>query len=106
MPSSSARIVDVRVSDKTGNGEQDIRSEIIRGLQRPAGQKTLPTLLLYNETGLRIYDEITTEADQYYLFGAEENILKTHGDDIVGAMHSRSEGKLEGEEVVVELGAG
>lgn len=106
MPSSRAQIIDVRVNDKAQNGEQDIRREILAGLAQPTGQKTLPTLLLYNEAGLRIYDEITTDAEQYYLFGAEESILKTFGDDIVQAMHSASGGKLGGDEVVVELGAG
>ena len=106
MSSSRIQILDVRVDDEAQNGEQDIRSQVIAGLARPTGQKSLPTVLLYNETGLRIYDEITTDADEYYLFGAEESLLKNQGDNIVKAMHSGSEGKLGADEVVVELGAG
>ncbi|THH16530.1 hypothetical protein EW146_g4127 [Bondarzewia mesenterica] len=103
MSAPKAEIIDVRVNDKARNGEVDMRSEIISGLSRPAGHRSLPTLLLYDERGLRIYDKITTEADEYYLFAAEENILRGHADDIVHVMH---EGKLGKEEVVLELGAG
>lgn len=106
MP-SAADIIDVRTrclsdasSDDADNG---VIAAIISGLSKPAHQRTLPTLLLYTETGLRIYDELTTKATEYYLFGAEEEILKKHGDEIVKTMHSR--GCIEGESVV-ELGAG
>ncbi|KAI0260686.1 DUF323 domain-containing protein [Gloeopeniophorella convolvens] len=106
----STRIVDVRLSDKTPNGEAGIRSEIIRGLSLPVGQKTLPTLLLYDEEGLRIYDDITTHADEYYLFPAEENILKNHAEDIVRIMHTLAheagEQRPNSESIVLELGAG
>lgn len=53
---------------------------------------------------MRIYDDITTQASEYYLFGAEEQILKDRGDEIVRAMHSRPEAAED--EIVVELGAG
>lgn len=82
-----------------------IRDDIIAGLSKPVGEKTIPTLLLYDEQGLRIYDEITTDAHEYYLFPAEEEILKNKADEIVSAMHSgNTQGSVE--EVVVELGAG
>ena len=106
MTLSSDRIVDVRVKDKAQNGETDIRQDILTGLSKPAGHKTLPTLLLYDERGLRIYDKITTEADEYYLFAAEENILKSRADDIVQVMHAHAGGGVGAEEVVLELGAG
>lgn len=61
-------------------------------------------MLLYDERGLRLYDDITTAAPEYYLFGAEEQILKKHSDDIVQCMHSR--GLKQSDEVVLELGAG
>ncbi|KAI0043936.1 DUF323 domain-containing protein [Auriscalpium vulgare] len=106
MSASTVQIVDVRVNDTSDNGEADIRSEILAGLGRPEGQRKLPTLLLYDEQGLRIYDDITTEADEYYLFPAEENILKTHASKIVDIMHMRDDDALPAESVVVELGAG
>ena len=104
----SPRIVDVRLNDYAPNGESNIRVDVIKGLSLPNGQKTLPTLLLYDEEGLRIYDEITVHADEYYLYPAEENILKNHANEIVQIMHNRPEGVGQGlvESVVLELGAG
>nr|QBB19872.1 methyltransferase and sulfoxide synthase [Flammulina velutipes] len=61
-------------------------------------------MLLYDEQGLRLYDAITTEAPEYYLFGAEEEILKTRADDIVRVMHAGA--GLSAGEVVLELGSG
>lgn len=104
----SAHIIDVRLDHKTSNGEVNIRDEIVKGLSQPAGQKILPQLLLYDEEGLSIYDEITTQADEYYVFPAEETLLKRHANDIVQIMQGRHENKdnqpIEG--VVLELGAG
>lgn len=89
----------------SGAAGNDICSEIVSGLVRPAGEKRLPTMLLYDEQGLRLYDDITTKAPEYYLFGAEEEILKNHADDIVRTMHHGNEEIFE-HEVVLELGAG
>jgi L-histidine Nalpha-methyltransferase / hercynylcysteine S-oxide synthase len=100
----SSRILDVRLNNKTSNGEVNIRDEIIKGLSRPAGQKILPQLLLYDDEGLRIFDEITTDVDDYYVFPAEENLLKRHAGDIVRIMHGKEDQPMEG--VVLELGAG
>jgi uncharacterized SAM-dependent methyltransferase len=83
----------------------DILRLVDEGLSRPTGEKTLPTILLYDERGLRLYDALTTHAADYYLFGAEEQILKDHADDIVEVMHSASGGAVT-DEVVLELGAG
>lgn len=75
------------------------------GLSRPLGEKELPTILLYDERGLRLYDDITTGAPEYYLFGAEEQILKDSANDIVKIMHG-STNEVVSDEVVLELGAG
>lgn len=75
---------------------------IIDGLSKPPGMRSLPTLLLYNERGLRLYDDITTKVPEYYLFGCEEQILTDYADDIVNTMGA---GRRDGE-VVIELGAG
>ena len=100
-------IIDVRTQNPQGTSSGDVDNgvpaAIVSGLSRPAHQRNLPTLLLYSETGLRFYDELTTKAADYYPFGAEEGILKKHGEEIVRTMHSR--GCVEGESVV-ELGAG
>lgn len=105
--SSSIDIVDIR-GQQISDGEEPngpLRREIIQGLTRPHGSKTLPTLLLYNEHGLRLYDRITTDAPEYYLFPAEEQILKEHAGEIVQFIHGQCGQEVMGE-VVVELGAG
>ena len=100
----SAHVIDVRLNKESSNGEVNFRDEVVKGLARPAGQKILPTILLYDEEGLRIYDEITTRADDYYLFPAEENLLKRHAHDIVQVMYGTEDQSTES--VVLELGAG
>lgn len=99
-------IVDVRKHAVATNPDASpLRDDILKGLSMPVGEKYLPTMLLYDERGLRLYDSITTEAPEYYLFPAEEEILKRHGDDIVRFMHAPNSGKV-GRETVIELGAG
>ena len=105
MAGTLVDIIDVRGKHAAVNGAtKTMREQIIAGLSKPAGQKTLPTMLLYDERGLRLYDAITTSAEEYYLFPAEEEILKNHSDEIVRFMHSGAE--VCGSETVVELGAG
>ncbi|KAM5531301.1 hypothetical protein V8D89_015016 [Ganoderma adspersum] len=104
-PANTVRILDIRARAEPSPGSS-IRNQILSGLAQPVGHKMLPTLLLYDERGLRIYDEITTDASEYYLFPAEEKILKNKADEIVRVMHSGvGDGDLA-DEVVVELGAG
>jgi L-histidine Nalpha-methyltransferase / hercynylcysteine S-oxide synthase len=103
----SPRIFDVRLNDNASNGETNLHDEIVKGLSRPFDQKTLPTVLLYDAKGLRIYDEITTDAKEYYLFPAEENLFKGHAHDIVKVMNNQNERDNQHvESVVLELGAG
>ena len=101
-----ADILDVRMHETVAHDKNEICDQILKGLTKLVGHKSLPTLLLYDETGLRLYDDITTEAPEYYLFGAEENILKSHADEIVRVMHSRDGGEVNRGEIVLELGAG
>ena len=71
----------------------------IRDMLSPAkGQeKRLPTLLLYNERGLRLFEDITY-LDEYYLTNAEIEILKRNADHIAEDVQAGS--------LVVELGSG
>ena len=80
-----------------------LRDDILKGLTKDPNNRTLPTMLLYDETGLRLYDDITTQVHEYYLFPAEESILKEKSDEIVLAMCGTQ--RAEGESVL-ELGAG
>ena len=94
-------IIDLRSRSSDG---LDIAQQLRDGLSRPPGHKRIPTMLLYDERGLKLYDELTTEAPEYYLFPVEEEILKNKADDIVRTMHREAENFSD--EVVVELGAG
>ncbi|TCD60398.1 hypothetical protein EIP91_010236 [Steccherinum ochraceum] len=110
-PHHPADIIDIRAHALSGTdrGNTDVfnlRDQILRGLSAPRGEKTLTTLLLYDEEGLRLYDQITTQAPEYYLFAAEEAILKNHGDKIAQYMHAANAGAEIRGESLVELGAG
>ena len=99
-------IIDIRSKvASVGEDTVSMRKQIIDGLSLPAGHKTLPTMLLYDTHGLRLYDKITTDAPEYYLFPAEEQILRDHADEIVRYMHAGVHGQYE-QESIVELGAG
>ena len=85
----------------------DIRSGVldtdmvdaIQTMLRPSeGQiRSLPTLLLYDEKGLQLFEDITYLED-YYLTNAEIEVLQTHAEEMVKSV---SPGSL-----VVELGSG
>ncbi|WVR04710.1 hypothetical protein IAU60_001721 [Kwoniella sp. DSM 27419] len=51
-----------------------------------AYKRSVPTVVLYDEQGLRLYDQITSHATEYYLFQDELNLLKEHGDEIARSM--------------------
>lgn len=109
-------IVDVRIrhfdrdynsEDDSSNGTQ-LGQQIVSGLSNPVGEKTVPTMLLYDERGLRLYDRLTLECPEYYLFPAEEAILRTCAREIVEVMCSRDveTDAVTPSPVVLELGAG
>ena len=96
-------IIDIRAKRGRANDSPTLRDQIVAGLSKPTGEKTLPTILVYDERGLRLFDDISQKAPEYYLFPAEESILKQHGAEIAQAM--RGSGSI-GEETLIELGAG
>jgi uncharacterized SAM-dependent methyltransferase len=84
-------------------------------LKPEVGQKKLPTLLLYDERGLQLFEEVSlkssgdlhnfqanrkqiTYLEEYYLTNAEISVLQTSSDNIAKAIPSGS--------MVVELGSG
>ena len=71
----------------------------IREKLRPAKgrEKRLPTLLLYDERGLKIFEDITY-LEEYYLTNAEIEVLTTHATKIAESIHEGS--------MIVELGSG
>lgn len=101
------QILDARKDETDNNGVASTKSQIFDGLSKPDGEKRLPTMLLYDEQGLKLYDDITTKCHEYYLFLAEEQIVKNHAEDIVSLMHKGTTGQAwKGRSAVVELGAG
>lgn len=87
-------IIDIR-SDTTGF---ELKKLIISGLNPVNGEeKTLPTLLLYDDDGLRLFEEITY-LDEYYLTEEEIAILGTYAHQIAERIPDGSN--------IVELGSG
>jgi len=77
--------------------EISLKDEILNSLNPQEGPKRLPTLLLYDERGLQLFEEITY-LDEYYLTNAEIEVLRSYARNIAEAIPSGS--------MVVELGSG
>ncbi|KAH7089271.1 hypothetical protein FB567DRAFT_591382 [Paraphoma chrysanthemicola] len=91
---TKAEIIDIRV-DTAHSG---VLADISSGLRPKAGcEKKLPTLLLYDEAGLRLFEDITY-LDEYYLTNAEIEVLENYADEIAQRIQPGS--------VLVELGSG
>lgn len=88
-------IIDIR-SDAAGI---ELKQLIHTGLkaQDRSGEKTLPTLLLYDTKGLKLFEQITY-LDEYYLTGEEIQVLETHADRIAERIPTNA--------LIVELGSG
>lgn len=88
------RIIDIR-SEKLDISLED---EILKGLVGKAeGEKSMPTLLLYSEEGLKLFEEITY-LDEYYLTNTEIGILDKWSASIAE--------RIEDGSILVELGSG
>ncbi|KDQ20887.1 hypothetical protein BOTBODRAFT_100423 [Botryobasidium botryosum FD-172 SS1] len=90
------------------DGPDTQRENLIASLTAPINKKSLPTHLLYDDRGLELYDDITTQIpDQYYLFPCEESILTNSSLEIGKVMFSGAagEGDNDGRDVF-ELGSG
>src|SRR5258708_1656967 len=103
--------------ENEADGSSSLVTALLRGLRVPTGQKHLPVIILYSEKGLQLYDDLTTHAEHhYYLFPAEEAIMKQHSANIVRVMcradqdeegvHPTGEEKNIPKHVLLELGAG
>src|SRR4051794_39008859 len=94
-----APINEVKIMDIRRNDFQDsLVSEIYNGLQNKDGsERILPTLLLYNATGLRLFEDITY-VDEYYLTNAEIQVLTDHAKTIAENVPDNMQ--------ILELGSG
>lgn len=87
-------VIDIRQKGLGVSLVDEIREKLRPG---KGEEKRLPTLLLYDERGLKIFEDITY-LDEYYLTNAEIEVLTTHAAEIV---QSLPEGSM-----IVELGSG
>ncbi|KAI6158261.1 histidine-specific methyltransferase [Pisolithus tinctorius] len=77
--------------------EDGIRANVLSGFTKPYNEKELPNLLLYNEEGLRLFEQITYQPD-YYLTRLEIDILSRHAHQIANSVPDGA--------ILLELGAG
>lgn len=71
-------ILDIRRKHTSSSLRNEL-GEKLRGNQ--GKEKQLPTILLYDEQGLKLFEEITY-LEEYYLTNAEIEVLNTHSDSI------------------------
>ncbi len=87
-------VIDIR----RGKIEHSLRAEIFEKLQpAPGEEKQMPTTLLYDETGLKLFEKITY-LDEYYLTNNELEVLSTYADEIAQRIHPGT--------MMLELGSG
>lgn len=87
-------IVDIRQNEFNDS----MLDEIYEGLQLGTGkERTLPTMILYDERGLKLFEDITYLED-YYPTNSEIEVLSTYAADIAD--------KIPSEARIVELGSG
>ncbi|KAI8896884.1 histidine-specific methyltransferase [Globomyces pollinis-pini] len=110
------QIVDVRGLTKSSNTDVNMKDSIIKAIStksvpftdsrvvRKGGVpdtvmvRSLPTMILYDDKGLELFDKITYSED-YYLTNAEIEILKEYSTDMVRDY-------IQDGDVLIELGAG
>lgn len=91
------KIIDIR---QDGGGLTPLVPQIRSGLNaRDGEEKKLPTLLLYSEEGLKLFEKITY-LDEYYPTGQEIEVLEAYADRIADRI------ALESNSMLVELGSG
>ncbi|KAF2240140.1 hypothetical protein EV356DRAFT_438136 [Viridothelium virens] len=97
MPKQADREVSI-IDIRRETTERSLREEILSGLGAPNGmEKKLPTMLLYDEAGLRLFEKITY-LEEYYLTNAEIEVLTMYAEQIAQRIPEGS--------MVVELGSG
>jgi hypothetical protein len=94
VPARKVPIIDIRREGTVDSLREDLENSL---REKNDGQKTLPTLLLYNEAGLRLFERITY-LEEYYLTNAEIEVLEKYADSIAKRIPEGS--------MVVELGSG
>ncbi|KAI9001906.1 hypothetical protein BC832DRAFT_601763 [Gaertneriomyces semiglobifer] len=108
--SPACEIIDVRGRTPTSNTDVNLRESILNAIQTKnvgftdpkTGEesciRSIPTMVLYDDKGLDIFDQITY-IDEYYLTNCEIDILKRNAEEIVNSVASDNA-------VFIELGCG
>jgi L-histidine N-alpha-methyltransferase len=81
--------------DSPEEAQERLRREIHAGLR--ANPKTLPPKLFYDDTGARLFEEIT-KLDEYYVTRTEHEIMETHAAEMAALIGPNA--------VVIEPGSG
>lgn len=87
-------ILDIRRKRTTASLLDEL-GEQLRG--EHGKEKQLPTILLYDERGLKLFEEITY-LEEYYLTNAEIEVLQAHSDSIAKEIPHGAQ--------IIELGSG
>lgn len=93
IKSEAADIVDIR----DGGEPLQLADAIRSGLHAPAGSRSLPSLLLWNEQGLKHFEAVTY-TPEYYLTNAEISVLEAYSGEIAKQIKDGS--------ILLELGSG
>ncbi|KAG6013106.1 hypothetical protein E4U54_007077 [Claviceps lovelessii] len=93
-PGETHDVIDIRSNKVHFN----LKDTLISSFNPPhGGLRSLPTLLLYDEKGLQIFEQVTY-LDEYYLTNYEIELLKKHSGEIVAKVPDGS--------MLIELGSG
>ncbi|KAJ9148910.1 hypothetical protein NKR23_g4566 [Pleurostoma richardsiae] len=93
VPSAAVDILDIRRAAV----ETNLKEDILALFHPKQGPRKLPTLLLYDERGLQLFEDITY-LDEYYLTNDEIDLLKSSSAEIAEHIPDGS--------MVIELGSG
>ncbi len=81
---------------RSKSGETDLRQEIIKGLRRRP--RELPSLLLWDDEGLKLYERLKTEYQEYYVSRKEEDLISQNAAEIAAEIPTNG--------TLLELGSG
>ncbi|KAI9152080.1 Ergothioneine biosynthesis protein 1 [Paramyrothecium foliicola] len=90
---TNADIIDIRGPQV----EYNLKDDIVALFNPAKGPRKLPTLLLYDEKGLQLFEDIT-HLEEYYLTNYEIDVLKKSAADMASSIPAHS--------MVIELGSG
>ena len=90
---TSFRIDDIR---KTESIKIGLKKAIVDGLNN--SMKYIPSIVLYDSSGLQHFERLTTQLEEYYLRSAEVDILENKIGQIIDYIPDGS--------AIIELGAG